>query len=324
MTKIAYQITLGSTKITADAASAAALLALDTRASLSVPVNECRLTLANPPQIKPGDALKVSLGTGGDPQPVFTGTIDHVAWGVTGANIEAMSHVRQLTVARFNLLFEKSSAGAIAKDLAKRSQVNIKKADDGITFPVYALGDQHSAHDHLRRLATQCGFDLFADSTDQLNFKAYGPKTTHSFTYGEEILAYDWAAQPSPISGVEIYGESPASQGQGDKAYSWLTKKDVKGTSGGKQGTVLRLADPTARTQAIAGKIAKNTLAARQTHGHGWVKVLGAPTVELGQRLALKKMPLAAHNGQYKIVGVNYHLSPQRGLTTTIHWQEEP
>ena len=72
------------------------------------------------------------------------------------------------------------------------------------------------------------------------------------------------------------------------------------------------------------GKIAKNILTARQAQLHGWVQVLGAPAIELGDRLSLKKMPLATHSGQYKIVGVNYRLSPQRGLTTTIHWQEEP
>lgn len=322
MTAIAYKITVGSTDITAD--SAAALLNLETQAALSVPVNMCRITLANPPQLKTGEVIKVSLGSEGTPHPIFTGKIAHLSWTFTGASIEAVSCLRQLTGARFNLLFEKSTAGAIAKDLAKRSQVKVAQAENGIKFPVYAIGDQHTAYDHLRRLGTQCGFDVFANSDDQLTFQAYAPKTTHTLTYGVEILAYDRTAHSSPISGVEIYGESPASQGQGDKAYSWLTKKEVKGSSGGKSGTVLRLADPTARTQAIAGKIAANTLTARQAQIEGWVRVLGAPPVELGDRLALKAMPIPAHSGQYKVTGVSYHLSPTHGLTTTIHWQEEP
>ena len=322
MPAIAYTLTLGNTDITPQ--SDAALVALETQATLSIPVNVCRVTLANPPQIKAGEVLKLSLGEGDSTHPVFTGKIEHVSWSFAGAQVEAASALRQLTIARFNLLFEKSTAGAIAKDLAQRSQVNVSKAEDGLKFPVYALGDQHTAYDHLQRLATQCGFDLFANRADQLVFQTYAPQTTHTFTYGVEVLAYDWAERPSPITGVEIYGESPASQGQGDKAYHWLTKKEIKGTSGGKAGTVLRLADPTARTEAIAGQIAANTLTAHQTKVQGWVQVLGAPPVTLGDRLSLKALPIAAHNGQYKITGVSHRLSQPHGLTTTLHWKEEP
>ena len=46
------------------------------------------------------------------------------------------------------------------------------------------------------------------------------------------------------MDGVEVYGSSPAGQGQGEDASSWLTKKDVKGAAGKSTGRVHRVADP--------------------------------------------------------------------------------
>ncbi|MBE9158167.1 hypothetical protein IQ265_15215 [Nodosilinea sp. LEGE 06152] len=322
MPPITYHLTLGGTKITPT--STAALVSLDTEAALSVPVNRCRLTLAHPPALALGDAVEIKLGHGSAPESVFKGEVAYLTQGFEGLHLEAVSTLQTLTTARLNLLFEKSTAKDIVQDVAKRFKVTVGKAEAGLKFPVYALGDQTPAYGHLRHLADQCGFDLYGDRADRLVFAPYAPSQTHAFTYGDDILAYAWAEVPSPISGVDIYGESPASQGQGDKAYSWLTKKEVKGSSGSKSGTVLQRADPTARTQAIAAAIAKSLLTASEPQKQGWVRVLGAPAVGLGDRLSLDKLPVAAHNGRYKILSISHRLSARRGFCTTLHWQEEP
>lgn len=321
MPPITYHLTLGDTQITPT--STAALVSLQTESALTVPVNRCCLTLANPPTLATGDAVEVKLGDGGSPPSVFKGEIAYLTQGFEGLRIEVVSTLQKLTTARLNLLFEKSTAKDIVQDVAKRFKVSVGKAEAGIKFPVYALGDQTSAYGHLRHLADQCGFDLYGDRADKLVFAPYAPGQTHEVTYGVDILTYAWAEVPQAISGVEIYGESPASQGQGDKAYSWLTKKEVKGSSGSKRGTVLQRVDPTARTQAIAATIAKSLLTACKTQKQGWVKVLGNPAVALGDRLSLSKLPVAAHNGRYKILSVSHRLSPQGGFCTTLHWQEE-
>lgn len=321
MPTLQYQITLGSTRMTPT--SQVALVSLSTDAELAVPVNACRLVVANPPALAVGDAVEVKLGYDRALQSVFKGEIAHLSWAFDGLEVEAVSHLGRLTTTHLNLIFEKSTAKAIATDVAKRCQVSVGKAEDGIQFPVYALGDQTSAYGHLRHLADQCGFDLYGDRADKLVFAPYNPSQTHELTYGVDILAYHWSQRPSSLSGVEIYGESPASQGQGDKAYSWLTKKEVKGSSGNRSGTVLCRADPTARTQAIAGTIATALLKSQQVQRQGWVKILGNPAAGLGDRLSLAKLPTAAHNGRYKITGVRHRLSQRQGFCTTLDWQEE-
>ena len=322
MTAITYKITLGSTTVDTD--SPTALISIVSQSALSVPINSCQITLLGRPKLSAGDAVKVAIGDEQASQTVFAGTIRSINYSYDQVKVEAVSSLRQLTVARFNLLFEKSTAGAIAKDLAKRSKLGVGKAEAGLKFPTYALGEQDTAYQHLQQLALQCGFDLFADRTDRLVFARYQPKTTHTVTYGVDILAYDWAEQAVAVTGVEVYGESPASQGQGGKGYSWLTKKEVKGKSGSSSGAVLRLVDPTARTQAIAAKVAKAVLTARQSQQQGWVKVLGMPAAAIDDRLSLAELPVSAHNGRYKITGVSHHLAQQFGFTTTLYWQEEP
>ena len=321
MPSLQYQISLGRTTLTPT--SEAALVSLTTEADLAIPVNACRLVVANPPTLAVGDAVEVKLGYDSAPQSVFKGEIAHLHWAFGGLKVEAVSHLWRLTTTHLNLLFEKSTAKAIAQAVAKRCQVSVDKAEDGIQFPVYALGDHISAYGHLRHLAEQCGFDLYGDRADKLVFAPYQPSQTHDFTYGVDILAYHWSQRPSPLTGVEVYGESPASQGQGDKAYSWLTKKEVKGSSGKRSGTVLYRVEPTARTQAIAGTIATALLKTHQVQRQGWVTVLGNPATGLGDRLTLAKLPTAAHNGRYKITGVRHRLSQKRGFCTTFQWQEE-
>ena len=214
MPTLQYQITLGSTHITPT--SQVALVSLSTEADLAIPVNTCRLVVANPPTLAVGDVVEVKLGYDQALQLVFKGEVAHLNWAFEGLEVEAVSHLRRLTTTYLNLLFEKSIAKAIATDVAKRCQVSVGKAEDGIQFPVYALGDQTSAYGHLRHLAEQCGFDLYGDRTDKLVFVPYKPSQTHDFTYGLDILAYHWSQRPSPLSGVDVYGESPASQGQGE------------------------------------------------------------------------------------------------------------
>lgn len=322
MPTLQYQITLGNVTLTPT--SQAALVSLVTDTDLAIPINTCRLVLANPPTLAVGDPVEVKLGYDKALQSVFKGEVANFCCTLEGLEVEAASRLWRLTTTYLNLLFEKSTAKAIVTDVAKRCQVSVGKAETGIQFPVYALGDQTSAYGHLRHLADQCGFDLYSDRTDKLVFAPYQPSQTHQLSYGVDILAYDWSQRPSPLTGVEVYGESPASQGQGDKAYSWLTKKEVKGSSGKRSGTVLHRVEPTARTQAIAGKVATALLKAHQVQRQGWVRVLGNSAVGLGDRLSLTKLPVAAHNGRYKITGVRHRLSQRQGFCTTLQWQEEP
>ncbi|EKU99374.1 phage protein D [Leptolyngbya sp. PCC 7375] len=319
MQPISYKVTLASTTHTSN------LLSLSSHTSLLTPTHRCHITLSTATVLSLSlkVPVTVALGYNNTTTPIFTGTTHTINYGIDHITIEALSTFRTLTTTHLNLLYEKPTAGDIVKNIAQ-SRLNLKtaKIENGLTFPTYTIGDQQSTYDQLAHLAHQCNFDLYADTDDKLVFAKYNPTTTHTLTYGNNILNYH-QAQPAPgITAVEVYGESPASQGQGDQAHSWLTKKDVKGTAGGGTGTKLRIADPTARTQAVANKVAQALLAQKQQKQRGQVRVLGDPNIKLGDAIKIEKMPQAQHNGTFKITGVAHHLSRRKGFYTTIDWEQ--
>lgn len=320
--KISYQVTVGSTTYTEDSTSQ--LRQLQMSATFPTPVNSCRLALnlSDSPSLQPGDAVTVALGYNGDRTLVFTGQAQQIIWGIRQVQIEAESSFRALTVARFNRLYETSTAGAIVSDLAAELGISLDQVDDGIQFPVYAIGDRQTVYSALQTLSNQCGVDFYANSADKLVFRGNTSSPLHRFEYGVNILDLQGLTQPAAIAGVEVYGESPASQGQGNQAVSWLTKQEVKGNAGSTSGTVRRLIDPTARTQAIANRIAQAELKARSKQQQGTLKVLGNPAVQLGDRVQIANMPNPSQNGTFKVTGIKHDLNHTQGFYSTIYWEE--
>ncbi len=318
MLQVKHKITIGAAVYTPGAETR--LRDLRMHADLAVPVNICRVVLSPPAglSIAPTDAIKVELGYGDDLVPIFTGTASSVDWGVEGVMVFGASAFHALVTARFNLLYDKPKAGEIVSAVAGRLRLAKSAVEDGITFSSYALGENQTAYEHLRTLARQCGFDLYADAADKLVFAKYKAATTHGFSYGADILSFSLDKPAVQVTGVEVYGESPASHGQGAEASSWLTKKDVKGSAGGSSGIVMRVADPTARTQQSAAKIAEALLEVTAYKQRGVLKVLGAPSVKLGDAVSISKMPVQAQNGTFKVTGVTHTLHARQGFITKI------
>lgn len=322
MLKVSYKIKIGSSTITEGKQSS--LLEVRSHSCLNIPVNTCTIVLASPQDlsITTDDPVSLELGYEQKTTLVFTGKVSTVNWKMDRVRIDAVSSLASLTIAHFNFIYEKPQAGDIVKDLLKQGKLTPGKIESGIKYSTSALGDRMSAYDHLQKLAQHCGYDLYANTEDKVVFAPYKPANTHEFNYGEDILTFSLEQPSMGVEQVEIYGESPASQGQGEKASSWLTKKEVKGTAGSNSGVTLRLAEPTARTQAIAQKVAEGILANKRSRQRGRMKVLGNPLVKLGDGVKTTKMPNKKQNGTFKVSGVSHRLDRRRGFCTIIDWEE--
>lgn len=322
MLKISYKIKLGSTTYTAN--DKTLLLDLRSQASLQVPVNTCRIVLGIPKnvQVAPKNPVSVELGYAKQTTLVFTGRVTRVDWEIDRVNIEAASAFSDLTLLRLNRVYEKSYAGDIVKDILKQVKLPFGKVENGIKFSVYTVGDRLTASEQLKTLGQQCGFDSYANERDRAIFAQYSPATTHTFAYGQDILNCRFEQPQTGIEKVEIYGESPASQGQGEQASSWLTKKEVKATAGS-GANILRVADPTARNQAVAQNIAKGMLTHLQRKQQGQITVIGAANVKLGDGIQTTKMPISQQNGSFKVTGVKHTINRRQGFLTAIAWEEK-
>lgn len=322
MLNVAWKATLGNTTLASGRAGG--LLALETSADLSVPLHSCRMVLDGRASVSavPGDPVKVELGYDTDLSLVFTGVAASIALGIERHRVEALSSFAALTAARCNSLYEKQTAGDIVSDLLRK--LGMKKAAVGVgeNFASFAVSDREPVWESLRGLAVRCGFDFYADTEDKAVFQRYAVGRTHTFQYGTNILSFEFSSEKPPLDGVEVYGESPAGQGQGDEAGSWLTKKPVKGTAGRSSGNVLRVADPSARTESAARDIAKNLFDAQQVKARGTLKVIGAPKVRLGDAVQISSMGDSSRNGMFKVTGIRHSVSSQTGFTTRIAWEK--
>lgn len=322
MLKVAWSVTAGSATWSSTAAGAP-VLALRTEAALGVPVNACRLSLHGAAEVgvAAGDDLVVQLGYDGGMETVFTGKVSRGAHTLGRIEIEGAGSFSRLAAARLNLLYEKEAAGAIAQDVLGKVEVQVGTVESGITLPAFAIHANAGAWAQLAELARRCGFDLWADAGDRAQFRACEGGASHELAFGTDLLAWEHEALEPAADGVVVLGESPSGQGQGDDAAPWLTKKDVKGTAGKTAGRVVSVVDPAARTQALAGDVAKGWMRTLERTARGRATALGLPAAQLGDSLKVSKLPDGAQGAEARVTGVRHRLDARGGFVTTLAWE---
>lgn len=320
MLKIDYHIEIGSVQFKPAANSR--LIELRSQASMKAPVHHCRMAFTVPADLSMavGDTVKVALGYDGDMNTIFSGVVTGVEWLVGTVVVEAESLARQLTALHVNAYFENAFAADIVNGLVGETDMATGRTEPGLRFAFYAVGSNCSAWDQLSALARQCGFDLYADVEDQLVFGSALPGIPELFQFGINVLKLRVEQRQEAVSGVEVFGESPASFGAGPDASAWFTKKDVKGSAG--SDPKQRVYIPAARTQELATQIANNLWEIISPKKTGRLRTLGKSALVLGGTLLVSDMPVDNQNGTYKITGVDHMVHPVKGYLTNLAIEE--
>jgi hypothetical protein len=274
-------------------------------------------TLPKDAKFKENDVVTVQLGYRGALSTVFTGKVKSIEWQIDLVQVVAQSSFQNLAALRTNAFFENAAAGDIVKGLAGEAKANIGKCDAGLQFAFYAVGNHHSAWQSIHDLAMQCGFDFYADTKDKLVFSKFAAGTPIALEFGKQILKCSMEIAKNPITGVEVFGESPASFGQGAEASTWFTKAAVKGLAGG-GSNVIRHYVPTARTQELAKQMATALFESLKSEKKGVITVLGKANLAIGATIELTKMPVTAQNGQFKVVGCCHTIRKSTGFLTQL------
>lgn len=316
MLAIDYNIEIGSLQF--KPGNNSRLIELYSHASMQAPVNYCRMAFTVPADLSMavGDAVKVELGYKDDTSLVFTGVAIGLDWQLDRVVVEAESLTRQLKSLRINAYHENVTAGEIVNSLAGETDLATGRVEPGLQFAFYAVGSNRPAWDHIVELSGHCGFDLYADENDELVFGSALPGVPELFQFGINILKFQLEQMQEAVSGVEVFGESPASFGAGADASAWFTKKEVKGASGG--DPKLRVYAPAARTQEAAGQMANNLWAKLSPKKTGRLSTLGKAGLYLGATVLVSSMPTDSQNGTYKITGFTHRLHPVKGFLTEI------
>lgn len=317
---VTYEITIGGYRLSTSANNR--LVRVLVEASLVTPVNSCTIWLPplNDMPFETGMVVVVKLGYGGNNTKVFTGQIHQIEQQLHILRITVLSSFRQLVVQRENLYFEKSTAAAIVGNLCQQASITPARIDPGIQFPFYGLGDRSSLYEHLRSLADKCGFILFADENDHLFFGKSIPLKTMVFEVGSNILALQLEDEPNRANQIEVYGESPASFGQGISGAYWLTKKEVKGTAGS-SGSTRAIAMPEIRTLESAQSVAVALQQQQKPGKMGKLQILGEAEIRLGQLIKINKLPNGNLTNLFTVLGIAHSVQAERGFITTINIQ---
>ena len=314
MLRPSYDLSIGSASVDPD--SGTDLISVRVDASTNGPAGcfEAVLRSSGGLSFSKGDSITASLGYD-DLETVFTGAVDVVDAGFHTVRVFGLSSISKMMRNRANTGYESQTCGAIVTDMAGTADVSTGEVEDGLTLPYYTVDSDMTFHEHTLKLAKRCGYDVFANSDDELCFKAYESSSATTFEYGKDIIHVSRLDQAPIYKKVRVLGESPSSS-QGDDSVHWLTKTPVLGESGSDnellvQDASLRDTESTgSAAEAIQAKYAKSIVVV--------LDVVGSASIRLNDTVEVSKVPDSSVNGEYQVARVEHLLSKSRGFTTSF------
>jgi hypothetical protein len=141
----------------------------------------------------------------------------------------------------------------------------------------------------------------------------------HTFYYGIDLLSLTLLKQRASVGHVTVAGEGAASS-NGQDAWPWLLK-DATSMTGvvGDGDQLLPIRDGAVRSKDAADQAAQQKLGAvKDGASRGRFRVLGFPTVRLGDAIEIKEAPKPELNGLFKVIGVRHILSKTAGFLTEV------
>src|SRR5215211_186306 len=264
------------------------------------------------------DNVVVSLGYDKDGskdlRTVFTGKVESIS--NTGPKTMVVSPLTKLYNLRIDRFYNNQYAGDIVKDLAKKSQIEVDTASNGIKFPSYVIDRHKNAIEHISELASLCGFDFYTTNEGKLVFKEYKPYSPHIIEYGKNILDIQLADQTPPGESVRVTGSSPAGT-KGEDKYYWMTKKNVedKASSGLDQLLIQNMAVKDSITAKAVSDAALKRLKASTTLK---VTIMGDEKIMLGDTVMIQNVPQTSFNGEFQVRELEHIFTKTEGFTTEL------
>jgi len=357
MLKVDHKLSISGWSVDSSQDAKTELVALETFTSLDSPVNGCRVVLYAPPSAQPGllqqavqeigsevglgssggvtqgfsikvrgqqvkfaDTISIELTAGDQSSTIMTADVQSIrsSFGVT--EIYGTTGMQKLSATRVNQVYSNQTLNQIVSDLANQAGVSTGNIENGSTYPYFVVHESKSVWRHIRQLAEVEGFDVYFDSSDQLNVSDFQKTSAdHTFYFGIDILGLELLNVDAPVTHVMAYGESPSSS-QGTDSWPWIAK-DLSSYRGeaGQGGRLLALEDRALRTKEAAGKFATAKLGAIKDHSAlGRLKLMGAPQVNPWDSFEVKSAKQPELNGLFKITSVRHVYSKSEGYLTYV------
>ena len=266
--------------------------------------------------IKKEDPVNVSLGYEDSNSEVFQGKVGNIVLSTFELGVTGYSSILALCNLKKDKFYEQRTAGQIVKDLAAVGKVQIQDVEEGVRFPYYAIDSNKNAYEHIRALATICGFDIYCNEKDKLIFKKYNPITKHKADYGKNIIRISRADNLRIYEGVTVLGESPSSV-SGAETSHWIKKEPMKSIAGN-QDKSMYIINRAVKDEQTAKKIAESSLDALKFQMGIVLELIGDPKIKLGDGIVVSGVPSRQMNGEYQVRSVEHQLNKKEGFVTIV------
>ena len=269
-----------------------------------------------------GDNVSLELTSGDKSGTVMTAELRSIHSSLGATVIFARTGGHRLATTRLNQVYQNQTAKQIASDITSQAGSAAGDMDDGSNYPYLVVHESRSSWDHVRDLARRDGLDLYFDDNNQLTMKKF-QKTTpdHTLYFGIDVLELDLLRIEPSSEHIFVYGESPSSNTGSDTWY-WMTK-DLQPFRGeaGKGVRMLTLSDSAVRTKDASAAYATAKFGAiGDGSTMGRLRLLGDPTIKLGDSIEIKKVPNRDLNGVFKVVSVRHVYNKFEGFTTVVEF----
>jgi len=270
--------------------------------------------------VKVGDQMTIELAVDDQAATVLTADVLAIQSTFGQTTITARTGMQHLATSRLNQVYQNQSLSQIIQDLCGQAEVDTGTVDTGSTYPYLVVHASRNLLRTIRELAAREGMDVYFDTDNMLTVTKFAKtEADHTLYYGIDLLDLAMSNWQPAAAHVLVYGESPASN-QGSDTWHWLVKDISPFRSEVGQGAkTLALQDGAVRTKEAADAAATAKLGGLQDQAAmGRLKLLGKPTVKVGDAIALKNVPKAEMNGLFKVTSVRHVYNKREGYVTYV------
>ncbi len=357
MDSVSCKLKLGAWEIDTSDDPHTELVSLDIERAMNTPVGRCEVALfvtpANKPGLleqaigeaasmlglgeSPGAAPAFSIEVRGkpvahdDPMEITLQVADRSAKVMTAAIDSISSHHGHVCVAgraalataartRVDRIYLNQGLSQIVQDLASAASLQTGQIDSGDTYPYFVVDSGRSVLDHIIALTQLEGMDVYDDPDGALvmrRFNKSGPDRT--LNYGIHILDARVDHDVATYASVKATGEGAASSSGTDAWHHLLKDPAAVQAAAGDGAEALMLSRAAARSTDAAERLAKGRLGASLDMAtRGTLRLLGDPTVSLGDAVAVADAPWPEVNGTYKVTRLRHRFVKREGFVTTL------
>jgi hypothetical protein len=270
--------------------------------------------------VKLGDRMTSTLAVDEQSATVLTAESLVIQSTFGQTTITARTGMQKLASTRLNQVYQNYSLGQVVQDLCGQADVATGNVATGSTYPYLVVHESKNLLRTIRELAAREGMEVYFDTENKLIVQKFAKtEADHTLYYGIDLLNLEVFNYQPLADHLLVYGESPASN-QGSDAWHWLVKDLSPCRSEVGQGAkTLALQDGAVRTKDAADAAAAAKFGAMKDQAaSGRLKILGKPTVQVGDAVTLKNVPKPEMNGLFKVISVRHVYNKREGYVTYV------